>query len=682
MAKTTTATSMTSGSGILTEEQILAQMQKNSAAWHSADAATKKQLEAENQKLGAMVGGSYDSASGTWSNKSGSSLYTTPSPAVTNKPTTTYSPTTTVTPAPAVTPTPSTSKAYSPYTNWGSTYDANVDYQAIINEAVANGDYATAAKAEQYRNMKIQGTGSNYAQTNNYSQYLDNGGKTTATQPSTTPSYTPLGTYNDAGLSADAQAKIEIYKNIYNEAVASGDMARANAAHDAAEALRSQYGYSGGVDGSDYIGLDKPQIPTQPTTTTTSAAEIAGWNDNYNANNAQPTYESKYDPQIEAMLNEILSRGDFSYDAANDPLYQQYANMYRREGDRAMKETLAEAAASAGGMNTYAITAAQQANSYYNSQLNDRIPELYQLAYEMYLADKESKVQDLGLLQQLDESQYSRYRDTMSDWRNDKNFAYGAFQDAVAQGNWQANFDRGVFESDRDYNFNSYWQGKEFDTSNSRYDAETAKDEVWRLIQLGVSPNSDLIARAGMNETDVALAIEAVRAGTSGNTGNTGNNNNNGYVLDGNNDGKIDNTGNPTTAPTASGVTDEIKKKAASFTNNNALESYLVGLMNAGTITESEADSLYAQYVDDNEKYMPDSNAHSYSEMAKNTSGWTVVDDGGLNWFWGIDNNAILEAPNGEQIRLDVLLNKLQDEGMEKDAAKEAIKALQKNLGI
>ena len=100
----------------------------------------------------------------------------------------------------------------------------------------------------------------------------------------------------------------------------------------------------------------------------------------------------------------------------NDPLYQQYAKMYQREGDRAMKETLAEAAAGAGGMNTYAITAAQQANNYYNSQLNDKIPELYQLAYDMYINDKESKVQNLGILQNMDATQYNRYRDTINDY--------------------------------------------------------------------------------------------------------------------------------------------------------------------------------------------------------------------------------------------------------------------------
>ena len=252
-------------------------------------------------------------------------------------------------------------------------------------------------------------------------------------------------------------------------------------------------------------------------------------------------YESKYDPQIEALLNEILTRDKFSYDVANDPLYQQYAQMYQREGDRAMKETLAEAAAGAGGMNTYAITAAQQANNYYNSQLNDRIPELYQLAYNMYLQDIEGKVQDLGLLQNMDNTQYSRYRDTMNDWYNDKNFAYGVYQDAVQQGNWQTNFDyngvvdnrnfnNGEYWKNKEWDYNDYWVNKEWDYNDewknkewntaqedkdyerNQYDQESAKAEVWKYIELGVTPSADLIKKAGMTETDVNLAVAAVKA--------------------------------------------------------------------------------------------------------------------------------------------------------------------------
>lgn len=253
------------------------------------------------------------------------------------------------------------------------------------------------------------------------------------------------------------------------------------------------------------------------------------WLEDYLKANPKQEYQSQYDPQIDKLLNQILTRDDFSYDAMSDPLYQQYANMYRREGDRAMKETMAEAAAGAGGMNTYAITAAQQANSYYNSQLNDKIPQLYQLAYDMYLNDKESMVQDLGLLQNMDDRQYDRYRDTMNDWYNDKNFAYGMYQDSVNQGNWQkqfdynANMDRIGFENDnywanKEWNANDAWKNKEWNANQAeleynktQYNRETAEARANELIGFGEMPSDDLIAQAGLDKSYVLQLVNATR---------------------------------------------------------------------------------------------------------------------------------------------------------------------------
>lgn len=244
----------------------------------------------------------------------------------------------------------------------------------------------------------------------------------------------------------------------------------------------------------------------------------------FSYNVAQPTYEDKYNPQIEAMLNQILNRDDFSYNAADDPLYQQYAAMYQREGDRAMRETMAEAAASAGGMNSYAVTAAQQANNYYNAQLNDRIPELYQLAYEMYLGEMNADIEKMGLLQDMSDSQYNRYLNTMDMWYKDRDFAYGKYQDDVANGQWRQQFD-----------YNAMWDDKEFNygvnrdnVSDQRYDNEWNKtqeelayekeqaektDAYNRVMDMigGRVPfeaiGTDLIAKAGLTDAQVKALI-------------------------------------------------------------------------------------------------------------------------------------------------------------------------------
>jgi hypothetical protein len=169
--------------------------------------------------------------------------------------------------------------------------------------------------------------------------------------------------------------------------------------------------------------------------------------------------------------------------------------MYQREGDRAMRDTLAEVAMGAGGMNSYAVTAAQQAQNYYNSQLNDKIPELYQLAYDMYIGDKQSKIQDLGILQNMDATEYARHMDTVGDWQNDRNFAYGVYQDYISRND-----------------------------NNSRYDRETAQDDVWRFIELGVPPRADLITKAGMTPEEVDQLIKAVQNQQIPQQNTTGNN--------------------------------------------------------------------------------------------------------------------------------------------------------------
>lgn len=69
--------------------------------------------------------------------------------------------------------------------------------------------------------------------------------------------YTPLGSHNDQTIkdtSVEDSAQMAAIKKRYAEAQARGDAAAMKSAHADAEALRAQYGYSGGSDGSDYIG--------------------------------------------------------------------------------------------------------------------------------------------------------------------------------------------------------------------------------------------------------------------------------------------------------------------------------------------------------------------------------------------------------------------------------------------
>ena len=199
-------------------------------------------------------------------------------------------------------------------------------------------------------------------------------------------------------------------------------------------------------------------------------------------NSAKPAaYTSKYDDLINSNLNSILNREKFSYDPNSDALYQQYKDNYTRNGQTAMKDTMGNAALLTGGYgNSYAVTAGQQAYNNYMQQLADKIPELEQRAYERYRDDTSDLYNQSDLLSTLEGRDYGRYRDDMSDYLNDRDYYYNAYnnernfdygkyrddvgdakddrnfnyqkdRDAVADSQWQKQYDRGVYESDRDY---------------------------------------------------------------------------------------------------------------------------------------------------------------------------------------------------------------------------------------
>lgn len=297
-----------------------------------------------------------------------------------------------------------------------------------------------------------------------------------------------------AGMSDLHRAALEAAGRDYNNATT---QEQRDAAHAQAEAIRALYGYSGGKDGSQYIPSQTPQF------------------DQWTYAQA-PTYEDPYAGQMDELLGQILNRDKFRYNAQDDPLYQQYLEQYLREGERSMQDTLGAVSARTGGLaSSWAQTAAQEANDYYASQAADKIPELYQLAYDMYLKDLDGKVQDLGLLQNMSNSQYDRYRDTMSDWQNDRAFAYNKYRDQVGDSQWNQNFN---YQAGRDqvndarYDTEWNYQVDRDKLDDARYDSETAYDRAMAMLSAGVMPSSDLLSKAGLTGIQAAAIIASANS--------------------------------------------------------------------------------------------------------------------------------------------------------------------------
>lgn len=196
-------------------------------------------------------------------------------------------------------------------------------------------------------------------------------------------------------------------------------------------------------------------------------------------------YQSPWQTQLNDIMGKIMNREKFQYDLNGDALAKQYQDQFTRQGKMAMMDTMGQAAALTGGYgNSYAQTAGQQTYQGYLQQMNDKIPELYQLAMDKYQMEGQDLMSQYSLLGAQEDLSYGRYRDQVADhnaqmdrlqnrydterdydygkWADGRDFAYGQFaddrafdyqqdRDAVADQQWQASYDEDKRRYDQEY---------------------------------------------------------------------------------------------------------------------------------------------------------------------------------------------------------------------------------------
>lgn len=130
--------------------------------------------------------------------------------------------------------------------------------------------------------------------------------------------------------------------------------------------------------------------------------------------------------QLSAIMGKIQNRDPFSYDFNADALYNVYKDRYIQQGNLAMQDTMGQAAALTGGYgNSYAQSVGQQTYQGYMQGLNDRIPELYQLALDKYNREGDAMMDQYGMLSaqqqfQLQQDQFNWQKEQAQkewDWR-------------------------------------------------------------------------------------------------------------------------------------------------------------------------------------------------------------------------------------------------------------------------
>lgn len=284
------------------------------------------------------------------------------------------------------------------------------------------------------------------------------------------------------------------------------------------------------------------------------------------------TYQNPYQKELDRMVNDY-TKSSFSYNQDTDPAAQAYRENYIRNGQLAMQDTMAQAAARTGGLaSSYATQTGQQAYNSYMSDLNAQLAGLRQQAYDNYLSEQalqQNRINTVASLgQQAENSYYNRINDAMNRWAT-----LGYADDTVAGILGVA---AGTPTTDQSYrtwqqNFQQAQQAQAVADANRSY----ASDWANALIQAGIVPTAGTLETAQRSAEEAAALSDFYRqqlalaqSGGSGGGGSYGSGSGGGG------------------ADTGSGLQEQAQLVANKYTNMNGDGKYIVNDPNDWSILE------------------------------------------------------------------------------------------------
>lgn len=242
--------------------------------------------------------------------------------------------------------------------------------------------------------------------------------------------------------------------------------------------------------------------------------------------NRPGAYQSNWQGTINSLMDKIVNQKDFSYDFNADPLYQQYKDQYTQLGKQAAMDTQANAATLTGGFgNSYAATAATQANQQYLTQLNNVIPQLYSLAMDKYQMDTDKLYNQFSAVGSQEDREYGQYRDTVTDWKDDRGYYYNKYNDSIGNDQFIANYNQSedqfnqnmAYNRERDAIADSQWQ-QQFEYNKGR---DNASDSQWQQ-SFNYQQQRDNVSDSQW-EKQYALSLAKSKSSGSGSSGSSGN---------------------------------------------------------------------------------------------------------------------------------------------------------------
>lgn len=286
---------------------------------------------------------------------------------------------------------------------------------------------------------------------------------------------------------------------------------------------------------------------SQATATPQTSGSTAGQTNTYTAPNSRYTpsaavteannylkqmkdggYNKQWSAQLDALVNEYMGRGAFEYDAQSDAMWQQAKSEGLRQGQLAMRDATAQAAALSGGYgNSYAATVG---NQVYQQAVADTMalqPQYIQAAYERYRNEGDDMLQKIGVAQSMDDAAYQRYMNDLnfaqseadrlyqreynefSDaWNRDYQTGRDAVEDQWRNTEWQYQLDRDAV-ADQQWQYQLDWNAEQNQADRDHQAAQNQADRDWQTSENQANRNwqtsenqADRDHQAAQNQAD------------------------------------------------------------------------------------------------------------------------------------------------------------------------------------
>lgn len=364
------------------------------------------------------------------------------------------------------------------------------------------------------------------------------------------PDYSLSG-YDKQYLSAQEQAQIEAYKKAYAEAHAAGDTAGMASAHSAAEAIRSQYKYSGGGDGDDFIpwggpsggsssgstgsGTQTPNVPALNPTIPTANVDKIGYVDTSKMEQQLADMAAAQREQAQKATDYTVQQGITELQRAEEDAKAQFQTQRNQVAADEMtaldnQALYAEARGDRGG-----IGAAQYAEIQNTAAQNRLAVNREQTKLSTDVARQISDLRAQGEFEKADKlleisQTYLQQLVQLEQWALEANLSIDQFNAQLQQ--WEAEYQLAAQQYLSDLELakaqltGSFSDGTQT-LESQRYYLDSLASSGEALLAMGIMPNAEQLRALGMSASQAQeylnmLALQAAAAASGGGSGGGG----------------------------------------------------------------------------------------------------------------------------------------------------------------